>query len=483
MQRITAALVVCLSCLLPASSTADLTPLETLGKHLFFDTNLSTPSGQSCAACHGPEWGFTGPISAINAGGAVYPGAVHTRFGNRKPPASAYGGESPVLYYDEAEDVWIGGMFWDGRATGWTLDDPLTEQALGPFLNALEQNNPHARLVCVKVSHASYAGLFEEVWGPGSLNFTSDVSGTYERIGRSIAAYERSQEVNPFTSKFDLALDEFTPEEEWGLDLFNDPMKGNCAACHPTTPDPRFDPEHALFTDFTYDNLGVPKNPQNPFYAMPPKWNPAGADWIDLGLGAFLEGAGYEEQAAANYGKQKVPTLRNVGRKPAAELTKAFAHNGYFKSLPDIMHFYNTRDVEPWPDPEVPENVNTEELGNLGLTAEEESAIVAFLMTLSDGYEAEQPRPPLGSQGLSLAQLRAYPNPMRSNAVIEWVGESSGAKLRVYDAAGRLVVMRDVHGNRISWRSLAGPRDLPAGVYFLRLGDVSQPALRIVVNR
>jgi cytochrome c peroxidase len=482
MKCVPVALTVGLSFLLPASSIADLTPLETLGSHLFFDTNLSVPPGQSCAACHGPDWGFTGPIPAINAAGAVYPGAVHTRFGNRKPPASAYGGASPVLHYNADDDVWIGGMFWDGRATGWTLNDPLAEQAQGPFLNTLEQNIPNPRLVCVKVSRSSYAGLFEEVWGPGSLDFVGDVTGTYERIARSIAAYERSQEVNPFTSKFDVGRDLFTPEEEWGLELFNDPGKGNCAACHPSVPDPELDPDHALFTDFTYDNLGVPKNLENPFYNMPPKWNPDGPDWIDPGLGGFLAQAGYEEQAAANYGKHKVPTLRNVGKKPSSELAKAFGHNGHFKSLKDIVHFYNTRDVDPWPEPEVPENVNTEELGNLGLTDEEEDAIVAFLLTLSDGF-TPAPRAPGGSQIVPVAlDLRAYPNPLNVDGMIEWVGGGPTAALRLYDASGRLVLRREIAGNRVSWQGLAGQR-LPSGVYFLRLAGSEHAPLRIVVNR
>ena len=176
-----------------------LTPKEQLGKLLFFDQNLSTPPSQSCAACHAPNVGFTGPDSLINKETAVYPGAVHVRFGNRKPPSAAYGGLSPVLDYDPAEEVWVGGMFWDGRATGETLGDPLAEQAMGPFLNALEQDNPDARLVCSKVAKSQYAKLFREVWGPDSLNFTKDVAGTYERIARSIAAYEKSSEVNQFS--------------------------------------------------------------------------------------------------------------------------------------------------------------------------------------------------------------------------------------------------------------------------------------------
>jgi len=195
-------------------------------------------------------------------------------------------------------------------------------------------------------------------------------------IAQSIAAYERSEEVNPFTSKFDYYLQgqvELTAQEALGLSLFNAEDKGNCAACHPSSGD------KPLFTDFTYDNLGVPKNPENPFYSQPKKINPDGEDWVDLGLGGFL---GNSDQN----GKQKVPTLRNVDKRPEEGFVKAYAHNGFFKSLEEIVHFYNTRDVEAWPDPEVEVHVNTDELGDLGLTAEEEAAIVAFLRTLSDGY-------------------------------------------------------------------------------------------------
>lgn len=381
-------LVVSAIALLAAPVAAqELAPIEELGKFLFFDTNLSTPPGQSCAACHAPEVGFTGPTSEINAHGAVYPGAVHTRFGNRKPPAAAYA-DAPVMYFDADEGLWIGGTFWDGRATGWTLGDPLAEQAQGPFLNTLEQNNPTAKLVCLKVAHSSYAGLFEEVWGPGSLDFVHNVAATYEKIARSIAAYERSMEVNPFSSKYDYwlaGMATLTEQEEWGRQLFNDPLKGNCAACHLSEPGPMGEPP--LFTDFTYDNLGVPRNPENPFYGMPRKWNPDGAAWIDYGLGGFLMGAGYPPDVyEPELGKHKVPTLRNVDLRPSPDFVKAFGHNGFFKSLEEITHFYNTRDVEPWPAPEFPDTINTDELGNLGLSAEEEAAIVAFMRTLNDGY-------------------------------------------------------------------------------------------------
>ena len=382
-----------------SAGSSSLTDKELLGKLLFFDASLSTPTGVSCATCHGPAVGFTGPDSKINATTVVYPGAVHTRFGNRKPPSAAYAGDSPTLYFDSNEEAWVGGMFWDGRATGTTLGDPVAEQAQGPFLNPLEQNYAHAKQVCLAVRHASYAPRFEQVWGPGSLDCVNDVDGTFERIARSISAYEQSAEVNPFSSKFDYYLKgqiELTGEEAKGLDLFRG-EKAKCSACHPSDVGPNGEPP--LFTDFTYDNLGVPKNPDNPFYAMPRKWNPLGSHWIDLGLGGFLSQSHPADVAGPELGKVKVPTLRNVDLRPATEFVKAYGHNGYFKSLKAFVHFYNTRDVLPvcgegfhhpgvdcWPAAEYPPTVNHDELGNLGLTEAEEDAIVAFLKTLSDGY-------------------------------------------------------------------------------------------------
>jgi cytochrome c peroxidase len=90
--------------------------------------------------------------------------------------------------------------------------------------------------------------------------------------------------------------------------------------------------------------------------------------------------------ANENMGKFKVPTLRNVDKRPGNSFKKAYGHNGVFKSLKEVVHFYNTRDVKDWAEPEVAENINEDELGNLGLTDKEEDAIIAFMKTLSDGY-------------------------------------------------------------------------------------------------
>jgi cytochrome c peroxidase len=370
------------------ASAPELSAIEQLGKEIYFDTNLSSPPGQACATCHKPETGWTSIDSELNLELGLYHGAIEVRFGNRKPPSSAYA-DVPPLFYDNEDGVWVGGSFWDGRATGALLGDPLAEQAMGPFLNPVEQNIPSARQVILKIKQSKYAKLFEQVWGPGSLDAVKDVHGTYVRIARSIAAFERSAEVNPFSSKYDAWLKGeavLTVQEELGRQLFNG--KAMCSQCHPSEPGP--DGAPPLFTDFTYDNLGIPRNPMNPFYTQTRKINPQGANWIDRGLGGFLESTGYPPEVyGPEIGKHKVPTLRNVDRRPTASFVKAYGHNGFFKSLEQFVNFYNTRDVMSWPPPEVADNVNTSELGDLGLTAVEEAAIVAFLKTLTDGYAAD----------------------------------------------------------------------------------------------
>lgn len=369
------------------SITAD---LAALGKLIFFDENLSLNSNQSCASCHAPEAGWTGALSSTNAHGAVYEGSVPGAFGARKPPSSAYATQSPILHLSGVKKhaVFTGGMFWDGRATGEILGNPTAEQAKGPFLNPVEQALPTAAALVGLVCGASYGDVFRAVWGE-SICDPANVDQAYDNIGVSVAVFEASSEVNAFTSKFDAfraGQARFTPAERQGWALFTGEAK--CSGCHVANG------QHALFTDYTYDNIGIPKNPENP----------AGLDFTDPGLGGFLETrSDYSSSAAANLGKFKVPTLRNVDLRPSSDFVKAYGHNGYFKSLYGIVHFYNTRDVletcpgnyteaqalaaDCWPAPEISQNLNTAELGNLGLTLSQEQAIVAFLKTLSDGYE------------------------------------------------------------------------------------------------
>ncbi len=372
-----------------ASAQGALTDKEALGKALFFDENLSLNGNQSCATCHAPEAGWTGPDSAINAHGSVYEGSIPGAFGDRKPPTAAYGGDSPILYYDAKGGVWVGGMFWDGRAAGWRLGDPLAEQSQGPFLNPVEQALGSAQDVVTIAKSSAYKNIFNAQCDPQG---TARVNEMYDCVGYALAAYERSAEVNPFTSKYDYWLRgeaKLTAEEHLGRALFQG--KAKCSACH------LIKGKQPLFTDFTYDNLGIPMNPANPVYAHNPTF-------VDPGLGGFLKSAGYEEAVwQAEWGKHKVPTLRNVDQRPYPGFVKAYGHNGYFKSLEGITHFYNTRDIKPacpgdyteaealaancWPKPEVAVNVNTAEMGNLRLSPREEAAIVAFVKTLTDGWK------------------------------------------------------------------------------------------------
>lgn len=411
--------VLLLSGIVTASeANAQLTNMEQLGKSIFFDQNLSIEMDQSCASCHAPEVGWTGPESGINAAGAVYEGSINGQFGDRRPPSSAYATPSPILYYelkDKKPALFTGGNFWDGRATGEKLGNPAADQAQGPFLNPKEQALTDSACVVYRVCEADYLISLEHVWGGAcEINWPENIENVctsedgvvdlgngdrvksdtaFDNIALSIAAYEASPEVNAFTSKWDYTKKgktKLSNEERKGFNLFKG--KGRCAGCHITKG------KQPLFTDYTFDNLGVPKNPENPVYDD-------NTNFVDWGLGGFLETRvdDYIEFAPDNYGKQKVPTLRNVDLRPSKDFVKAYGHNGYFKSLKGIVHFYNTRDVKEqceglkteaealesncWPAPEVAANVNMVELGNLGLTEEEEYAIVAFMMTLSDGYK------------------------------------------------------------------------------------------------
>jgi cytochrome c peroxidase len=375
----------------------DLTPQEQLGKFLFYDQNLSLNKNLACAGCHGSDVGYTGPDKQINLHGGVYEGSIAGNFGDRKPPTAAYAGDSPKLYLDPVAG-WIGGMFWDGRATGWTMGDPLAEQAKGPFLNPMEQAVPDAKTLCKKVKASDYARLFKKVWGSLNCANATAVEVTYNNIAVSIASYERSREVSPFTSKFDGFWDKakkagkdvtqismanwtkykslgLTNDQLQGLAVFN--TTGTCSSCHTLKKGPAGYP---LFTDFSYDNLGIPKNPENPATIADP-------NWADPGLGGFLMTTPeYSGVSSTEIGKFKVPTLRNVDLRPSNKFVKAYGHNGYFKSLEEIVHFYNTRDVASanWPAPEVSQNMNTA-IGNLLLDKTQERLIVEFLKTLSDG--------------------------------------------------------------------------------------------------
>lgn len=349
-----------------AAAGPDPQALAVAGRAVFLDDTLSEPAGQSCASCHDPKNGF-----ADSRGTPTSEGVISGSFGNRNAPTAAYAVFSPVFYYDAAGGTYRGGQFLDGRAP------TLADQARMPPLNPIEMHNPDAAAYSAKLAGRPYARQFLSLFGQDLFR---DPVQAMVAIGKAVEAFERTKEVSPFSSKYDAYLAgkvDLSIQENRGLAVFEG--KAGCAACHPNRPGP--DALRPLFTDFTYDNIGLPRNPANPFYAQPPSVNPHGAAYVDVGLGAnprvVKDGA-----SRANRGRFKVSTLRNVA------LTAPYFHNGIFTTLKEAVAFYNRRDLEPlrFGPPEVPETVNRAELGNLGLSDEEEDALVAFLETLTDGY-------------------------------------------------------------------------------------------------
>lgn len=436
-------------------------PQATLGQQLFFDASLSTPIGQSCGSCHSPDTGFRFPNSDINHDFGVATGAVPTRFTSRSVPTISYaafvlhGPPHAVGFsagpHPRGEAAFAGGLFWDGHADG------LEDQARLPFLHPNEMNNlthnlGDPALVVQKLMSGPNADLFRSVYGDDVFSRPTDE--IYTDIVEAIAAYERTPEVSPFSSKYDAWLigqATLTPEEFDGLCLMTGSSTGRpsgppfhknaqCIACHIIGDFPEEGP--FIWSDFTFANIGVPKNLDNPFYAQtdatsnPVGYNPQGENFIDLGLGDFLyplnalppgnmgPGSNGLGDFLAINGAFRVQTLRNVDKRPDAAFVKPYMHNGVFKNLRDVVHFYNTRNlttapgevidftqknpyadligVPLWPTPELPSPDSMEnptglssadggQVGNLGLTAEEEDHIVQFLKTLSDGYFVNQP--------------------------------------------------------------------------------------------
>jgi len=370
MRLLTVGIVIVAIMLMGAGALAqDLMPREQLGKLLFFDTNLSTPPGMSCATCHDPEAAFADPRPDFPTSQGIVP----TRFGSRNAPTVAYSSFSPEFRFlpnmgPMNRGVYEGGQNWDGKATN------LFEQAKLPFLNRLEMNNPNKKSVVLKVKHGPYAALFAAVYGRDALK---GVEGAYDQIADAIVAYESSSEVNQFSSRYDYYLKgiaALSDQEMRGLALFE--TKGDCARCHRSRP--AADGTPPMFTSRHHANVGVPRNPSSPFYTLPPPINPLGYNFVELGTGATVGDPWHN-------GRVKIPTLRNIAK------TAPYMHNGVFSDLTTVVSFYNTRDVQgaPWDPPEVdhPNIIRMNNLGNLGLLEQEVEDIVAFLHTFSDGYE------------------------------------------------------------------------------------------------
>jgi len=472
--------------------------VKTLGKLMNFDRNISPFRNAACASCHMPYVGFGPPIPSVNLTMIAYPGSFHFRAGKRNPQRYTYSPWYPVLAFNETQQLFFGGNFWDSRATGYLLQSPDAQQAQGPPVDTQEMGLPDTACIAFRLSQAEYRPLFEQVWGRGSFNikFPSDTeqicatpggaavfggsatpirlspedrthaNRVYDNWGQSISFYERSKEVSPFTSKFDAFLASptttpLTPDEMAGYMLFRG--KAACNTCHvdgrgsTQTPGTGFDhvpatttgtdTSHAatvnpLFTCFGSANEGLPLNPRDAFYYQTtPDFfgftpNPFGFGYRDLGMGTFLRsGFGSAPNPNAEWiplapmvdGQFQVSTARNVAMTPTCPpgsppgcvacptteapgpyFQKEFFHNGYIKSLKQLVHFYNTRDllsfpvtsghcplgttekVDCWPMPEVRNNIDMT-TGDLGLTDQEEDQIVAFLQTLTDGFTTPYP--------------------------------------------------------------------------------------------
>jgi len=443
--------------------------VQTLGQLEIFDPNLSVNNNVACSYCHDPMAGYANGVSILSVftGGTsigsvpiTVPGAYpNNRMAKRNPQSYVYSAYFPRLFYNPSQADFYGGNFWDGRATGYKIQSSAANQAQDPPLDPEEMANPDSACVVWKISQSAYKSFFETIWGVGSLeiawpsniasicstpagaaslggNSTPVVLSTSDRtlsdkdfdeFGLSIAAYESSQSVSPFTSKFDYYLANkatLTPQEANGYELFRG--KGSCNTCHldgrSSTLLGGSDTGQAasvqpMFTDTTYNNLGLPKNVRLPWYSedTPDQWgftgNPLGFGFTDLGMGLFLDGydgtppdLDWGVLLPKFEGKFQTVTARDAAQVPYPGFVKAYMHNGYLLSLKEVVHFYNTRDVYPfnvlsghcpegtiekvtcWPMPEDRNNENTT-IGKLGLTSEEEDDIVAFLGTLVDGYK------------------------------------------------------------------------------------------------
>ncbi|WP_119319032.1 cytochrome-c peroxidase [Capsulimonas corticalis] len=335
-----------------------------VGKLLFNDRTLSSPSGQACSSCHVPTAAFADP----RQDSPTSEGAVAGRFGKRQTPSIKYLVYSPKFHFDNDEQDYIGGQFWDGRAVD------LKDQVHFPMLNAAEMNNATKADIVARVSNGPSAVRIRAIYGD---NVFSNPDQAFDAIADAIATYESSSEVSPFTSKYDYYLKgraTLTASELRGLSLFKG--KAVCNNCH--LADPSADGTPPMFTDFTYDNIGLPRNPNNRFYSMPPALNPDGAAFADIGL----EQTTHRTDDA---GRFKVPTLRNIA------VTGPYFHNGDMTSLTQAVQFYNKRDLGSFGAPEFPATMNREELGNLHLTDDEVADIVSFLNTLTDGYNPSTP--------------------------------------------------------------------------------------------
>jgi cytochrome c peroxidase len=432
-------------------SGEELSAAATAGKVLFNDKSLSASGKQSCATCHVAARAFTAD-PATDQGLPVPLGGPNMDIpGFRNTPSLLYVSLTPGFFLDGGTPT--GGFFRDGRASS------LDQQAQLPFITPFEMANQDATEVVSRLQNSpDTLKAFIAAYGAEAL---SNPQVALADMGLALAGYETEDaDFHPFTSKFDYwqqGQAPLTAQELQGLALFNNPGKGNCTACHPSQRQGYS--EHPLFTDFTYDNIGVPRNWDIPANAVTPvspisgvslaSYMPAGPSnvqtgaeyaYYDMGLCGPFQTASTDPNPRPSFfdittlcGLFKVPSLRNVA------VTSPYFHNGVFKTIHEVVEWYVTRDINnntgnnpapvdagpngnPYfplgtfyinadgtPDllqyndlpvdfdanvniAEVPYTPPTFEGGQAPtLTASEIDAVVAFLCTLTDGYDPANP--------------------------------------------------------------------------------------------
>ena len=399
-------------------AAAPLSAAAEIGRLMFYDTSLSLSGGLACASCHDPQhaYGPPGADPVMRGGPALKDEGLRAvpslRYLERQPNFSvgpddeenenvslvqlAAAGQNAPRAQKVATDtaasganlVPQGGLFWDGRA------DTLQQQALFPLLNPLEMANESVAAVAATLRHEPYANRFAQLYGPAVFD---DPQLAVAEALFAIARYEIEEpSFHPYTSKFDYWLEgraRFTAAELRGYALFNDPQKANCGGCH--LDKPTADGLPPLFTDHQYEALGLPRNP-----ALAANRDPA---YHDLGIcGPERTDIAGQTQYCAMFA---TPTLRNAATR------KVFFHNGVYHTLQEVMDFYAFRDTAPdriYPRSadggiakydDIPErdraNVDVTDPpfdrrpgDKPAMTQGDEADIIAFLKTLTDGYQA-----------------------------------------------------------------------------------------------
>ncbi|MFZ6724839.1 cytochrome-c peroxidase [Undibacterium sp. MH2W] len=365
-----------------SGSDSGMSAAAQVGQKIFADVSLSASGNMSCATCHDPA-----NAHAQTNNLSVQLGGPHLDVpGTRAVPSLRYLDKTPAFGFgDDGKPV--GGFTRDGKAS------TLATQAETPLLAPHEMANNGRADVVAKLQRASYVNAFKQAFGADIFN---DTDKAFERALFALQQYQlEDSDFHPYDSKYDRFLAgqaTLSDSELRGLALFNNPTKGNCAACHISTKGK--DGSAPLFTDFTFDNLGVPRNTLIPATAK--------ADYFDMGV------CGPDRTDLAKRtefcGAFKVPTLRNVATR------KVFFHNGKYNNLRDVVSFYVRRDTNPeeWyplaADGSVLKfndlpaayvgNVNVKEVPYNrqrgmapALTPAEIDDVISFLSTLTDGYK------------------------------------------------------------------------------------------------